>query len=276
MANETADKGPSFRKGQPLRADDLRKLQDGTLKRLVGSGASTVRRGPNGSLAVDTRVKGRRPGPQKLVAEITGGGEEGYTWTKHSGPGPDGGSAREVNDTGGVSAGTRVVLFKIKGEWWFSVASGGGGSTLPAKITSQVSTGIYQVSLYENGYGETATATAITANVVDSASYDFQTNDRVTVFLVGETYWIASQRAQELSNFPLVSICRIVSDEGAGEYKVRRVTYPGGSDIDVFDPLDARELNGSVGIAEGMHFFLYNAADSGGPWFQMPVGEFTL
>lgn len=51
------------------------------------------------------------------IAAETGGGV--YTWTRYKGVGPASGNCTELNASTGISAGTRVVLHKAEGVYYF-------------------------------------------------------------------------------------------------------------------------------------------------------------
>lgn len=132
MANDAGDPLPEFKRGDPLLASDLNKIVRAIPKRVVGAEGVQV-----GAVGGDLVVRGdkarRRPAPDTIVVTlgaevpVSSSVEVGtYNWTLYKGSGPASGTAIELNGTTGLEAGTRVILRRAAGEWYFAA---GGGTT---------------------------------------------------------------------------------------------------------------------------------------------------
>lgn len=121
MSNETGDQLPHFSKGMVLRADDLNKIVNMVMRRIVGGGDVLVQ-ALAGDVAVILKKKDQRTAaPNTVLATLTDYDTDTneYEWELFEGAGPDTGRCIELNGAQGVPIGTRVVLRRAAAVWYF-------------------------------------------------------------------------------------------------------------------------------------------------------------
>ena len=273
MVNE-GQKTPKFRKGAALKGEDLRKIARGQVQRVTGGKGVQVSKGANGSLTIKQKQQGKRPAPDRIVAHLTSETGDGvYAFALDAGLGPATGECTEVALTTGIAADTPVVLHRVGGVWWFSVAGAGGGAVFPAKIANVVDPTHYQVDLYESGFDNPATTTSVNAVLVDSTSFPFSEDDQVTVFQDGDLYYIATSRVFEYNTAPTISFGRVNVNNGDGSYSMQLRDYPGAGTTN--STVTAYEMNGSTLVPVGHWCPVYFSTVNGLYYIDRPFGDYA-
>lgn len=137
MGNQFGSKPTNWKRGDALTAEDLNRIAKSAVQRIRGGPGVKVRAGIN-EVVLSADQKSKTPYIGRLVVSLVadlGGGY--YSWTRLKGEGPDTGQgagtgvsdtrALEVTGATGITGGTKVLIFRIEGVWYFSKSSSSGG-----------------------------------------------------------------------------------------------------------------------------------------------------